>query len=132
MYVIIVYVHVNACVCLICKVYISLWILHFFLNIVKLSDEYLSIMITCPCNEKTLTLHFYYSRLGSTGVYISFLFLLQNIDCRYSLECLTCTHNQYLSKNKKNTKNESKNEHFNSHEILLYIAWACLRNGVIA
>ena len=31
-----------------------------------------------------------------------------------------------LSKNKK--KKSSENEHFYSREILLYIAWACLRN----
>ena len=41
---------------------------------------------SCPCNEHTLTLHFYIVKLGFTGVYNIFLFLLQNIDCRYSLE----------------------------------------------
>ena len=30
--------------------------------------------------------HFYIVKLGFTGVYIFFLFLLQNIDCGYSLE----------------------------------------------
>ena len=30
--------------------------------------------------------HFYIVKLGFTGVYIIFLILLNNIDCRYSLE----------------------------------------------
>ena len=41
---------------------------------------------TSPCNEHPLTPHFYIVKLGFTGVYIFFLFLLQNIDCGYSLE----------------------------------------------
>ena len=45
-------------------------------------------MLTCPCNVDALTPHFYMYivKLGFTGVYIIFLFLLQNIDCGYSLE----------------------------------------------
>ena len=30
--------------------------------------------------------HFYIEKLGYAGVYLFFLFLLQNIDCGYSLE----------------------------------------------
>ena len=37
---------------------------------------------TCPCNVP----HFYIEKLGYAGVYLFFLFLLQNIDCGYSLE----------------------------------------------
>ena len=43
--------------------------------------------------------HFHIVKLGFTGVYIIFLFLLKNIDCGYSLEprlaeaVLTSTHN---------------------------------------
>ena len=44
------------------------------------------IRITCPCNEHRLTPHFYIEKVGFTRVYIFFLFLLQNIDCGYSLE----------------------------------------------
>ena len=44
------------------------------------------IRITCPCNEHPLTPHFYIAKVGFTRVYIFFLFLLQNIDCGYSLE----------------------------------------------
>ena len=40
---------------------------------------------TCPCNEYPLKPHFYIVKLGYAGVYL-FLFLLQNIDCGYSLE----------------------------------------------
>ena len=46
----------------------------------------LYIRITCPCNEHPLTPHFYIEKVGFTRVYIFFLFLLQNIDCGYSLE----------------------------------------------
>ena len=53
---------------------------------------------TCPCKEYPLKPHFYIVKLGFAGVYLFFLFLLQNIDCGYSLEplgeaVLTCTHN---------------------------------------
>ena len=41
---------------------------------------------TCPCNEYPLKPHFYIAKLGYAGVYLFFLFLLQNIDCGYSLE----------------------------------------------
>ena len=46
----------------------------------------LDIMKTCPCNMYPLELHFYTAKLGYAGVYPFFLFLLQNIDCGYSLE----------------------------------------------
>ena len=46
----------------------------------------LHIRKTCPCNEYPLELHFYIEKLGYAGVYLFFLFLLQNIDCGYSLE----------------------------------------------
>ena len=41
---------------------------------------------TCPCNVYPLKPHFYLVKLGFAGVYLFFLFLLQNIDCGYSLE----------------------------------------------
>ena len=41
---------------------------------------------TSLCNEHPLTPHFHIVKVGFTGVYIFFLFLLQNIDCGYSLE----------------------------------------------
>ena len=44
------------------------------------------LMITCPCNVHPLTPHFNIVELRFTGVYIIFLFLLQHIDCEYSLE----------------------------------------------
>ena len=45
-----------------------------------------NIMKTCPCNVYPLEPHFYIAKLGYAGVYLFFLFLLQNIDCGYSLE----------------------------------------------
>ena len=41
---------------------------------------------TCPCNVYLLKPYFYIEKLGFAGVYLFFLFLLQNIDCGYSLE----------------------------------------------
>ena len=41
---------------------------------------------TCPCNVYPPEPHFYIEKLGYVGVYLFFLFLLQNIDCGYSLE----------------------------------------------
>ena len=38
------------------------------------------------CNVYPLKPHFYIVKMGNTGVYLFFLFLLQNIDCGYSLE----------------------------------------------
>ena len=41
---------------------------------------------TCLCNEYPRKPHFYIVKLRYAGVYLFFLFLLQNIDCGYSLE----------------------------------------------
>ena len=49
-------------------------------------DIYTRIRKTCPCNIYPLKPHFYIVKLGFAGVYLFFLFLLQNIDCGYSLE----------------------------------------------
>ena len=46
---------------------------------------------TFPCNIYPLIPYFYIAKLGYAGVYLFFLFLLQSIDCGYSLK--TCTHN---------------------------------------
>ena len=43
-------------------------------------------MKICPCNVYPPEPHFYIAKLGYAGVYLFFLFLLQNIDCGYSLE----------------------------------------------
>ena len=47
---------------------------------------YCSIRITFPCDLLPRAPHFYIVKLGFTGVYIIFLFLLKNIYCGYSLE----------------------------------------------
>ena len=57
-------------------------------------DEYLfskltsalTITKTCPCNVYPVEPHFYIVKLGYARVYLFFLFLLQKIDCGYSLE----------------------------------------------
>ena len=50
------------------------------------SISYNIIMKTCIYNVDPLKPHFHTVKLGFTGVYIIFLFLLKNIDCGYSLE----------------------------------------------
>ena len=57
---------------------------------------------TCLCNKYPLKAHFYIVKLGYAGVYLFFLFLLQNIDCGYSLEPPLTIY--VLSKSKKNIK----------------------------
>ena len=52
----------------------------------KTQDNQTCIRKTCPCNEYPLKPHFYIVKLGYAGVDLFFLFLLQNIDCGYSLE----------------------------------------------
>ena len=52
-------------------------------NIIKCLGK---ITITGPCNVYLLIPHFYIMELGYTGIYLFFLFLIQNIDCGYSLE----------------------------------------------
>ena len=42
--------------------------------------------ITCLCYEFPLESHFYIEKMGFAGVYLLFLFLLQNIHFGYSLE----------------------------------------------
>ena len=59
--------------------------LHLLLRIVYINTV-ITIRKTCPCNEYPFKPHFYIVKVGYAGVYLFFLFLLQNIDCGYSLE----------------------------------------------
>ena len=56
------------------------------ISILQCNCSYELIRITCLCNEHPLTPHFYIEKVGFTRVYLFLLFLLQNIDCGYSLE----------------------------------------------
>ena len=49
------------------------------------STESLNIRKSYPCNEYPLEPHFNIAKLGYAGVYLFHTFLLQNIDCGYSL-----------------------------------------------
>ena len=57
-----------------------------YVNIFKYILHKIIIRKTCPYNVYPLEPHFYIAKLGYAGVYLFFLFLLQNIDCGYSLE----------------------------------------------
>ena len=82
------------------------------------------------CNIYPLIPHFYIAKLGYAGVYLFFLFLLQNIDCGYSLEPPRRVPTIYvLSKNKKNIKKFlMKFSIFATEKKSIYIAWASFRN----
>ena len=63
----------------------------FFLQMLKAEfltmwPMFLNVRKTCPCNVYPPEPHLYMAKLGYAGVYLFFLFLLQNIDCGYSLE----------------------------------------------
>ena len=61
------------------------------------------IMKTSPCNEDPLTSHFYIVKLGLTGVYMFFLFLLQNLDHWVLVRTAsTCTHDLCFEQKKEN------------------------------
>ena len=70
------------------------------------SEDSNHITKTCLYNFDPLKPHFYIVKLGFTGVYIIFLFLLKNINCGYSLEppCLTSTTIYVLSRIWKNIR----------------------------
>ena len=66
-----------------------------------------------------------YPKMGYAVVYLLFLFLIQNINCEYSLE----PPQSVLSKNKKNIKIFPMNfSIFAPEKNSQYIAWACFRN----
>ena len=82
---------------------------------------------TCPCKVYPLEPHFYIAKLGYAGVYLFFLFLLQNIDCGYSLEpprrggSNEYPQSMFWSKNKKNIKTFLMKFSFFATEKNLYI-----------
>ena len=89
----------------------------------------ISITKTSSCNEHPLTPHFYIVKLRITGVYIFFLFLLQNMDCGYSLEppqaVLMCTYNQSFEQ--KEEKHIKKN-HLKMN-IFTAVKYYCIFHG---
>ena len=62
--------------------YVHVW----YVTFSTFTMMYKIIRKTCPCNVYPLGPHFYIVKLGYAGVYLFFLFLLQNVDCGYSLE----------------------------------------------
>ena len=88
-------------------------------------------MIACPNNIYPLIPHFYINivKLGYTGVNMFFLFLIQNIDCGYSLEPPLF----FFSKTIKNIKIFFFTENFQFLQLRksLYITWACFHIGTL-
>ena len=88
----------------------------------KLTCILAGIRKTCPCNEYSRKPHFYIVKLGFAGVYLFFLFLLQNIDCGYSLEPPRQISFFFFSAEKFQFLKLKKSPS---------IAWASFRNGII-
>ena len=59
---------------------------YYIYNVLGTLKERYNITEICLYKFDPLKAHFYIVKLGFTGVYIIFLFLLKNIDCGYSLE----------------------------------------------
>ena len=57
--------------------------------------SFLAIRKTCPSNVYSCKPHFYIEKLGFAGVYLIFLFLIQNIHCGYSLVHNVCFEQNY-------------------------------------
>ena len=102
-----------------------------------LKNNVFCIRKTCPCNVYPFEPHFYIVKLEYAGVYLFFLFLLQNIDCGYSLEpprrggSNLYPQSMFWAKIKKKYQTFSaKKFQFLKLKNSLYIAWACFRNGV--
>ena len=73
-------------------------------------------------------------KLGYAEVNLFYLFLLQNIDRGFSRRGGSNVYRQsmFRSKNKKTYKNSStENFQFLQLQKILYIAWACFRNGIV-
>ena len=91
-------------------------------------------------NEYPLKLHFYIEKQGFAGVSLIFLFLIQNIHCRYSLELTrrggsnvyhnVCFELTYKKKNIFFQLNFHFFFFFSSEKRSLYIAWASFCNGI--
>ena len=92
----------------------------------KLHIRHVHITKTCPCNEYPLIPHNYIAKLGYAGVYLFFLFLLQNIDCGYSLEPPRVPTIYVLSKNKKNI------EIFLLKIFIFYFKNPCILHGHVS
>ena len=76
----------------------------------NINEKCMNIRKTCPCKVYPLKPHVYIVKLGYAWVYLFCLFLLQNIDCGYSLEpprrggSNVYQQSMFWSKNKKNIK----------------------------
>ena len=92
---------------------------------------------TCPCNVYLFEPHFYIAKLGYAGVYLFFLFLLQNIDCGYSLEpprqggSNVRPQTMFWAKIRKISFFFLMKFSFFLLKKSLYIAWASFRNVVV-
>ena len=79
--------------------------------------------------------HFYIAKLGFVGVYLFFLFLLQNIDCGYSLEPPRRGGSNVYPQSMFGAKIKNKYQTFSAENFQflklkksLFIAWASFHN----
>ena len=92
---------------------------------------------TCPCNVYPLKPHFYTAKLGYAAVYLFFLFLLQNIDCGYSLEpprrggSNVYPQSMFRANIRKKLQIFNRKFSFLQPKTFIYIAWTCFRNVTV-
>ena len=92
---------------------------------------FINIMLTCPYNVDPFTPHFYVVKLVYRGIHYFLIFALKH--GWYSLEPPDVYPQSIFEQKYKNCQKISlENCHFYSREILLYIAWECLRNDTSA
>ena len=93
----------------------------------------MDIMKTYLYNFDPLKPHFYTVKLGFTGVYIIFLFLLKNIDCGYLLELprlLMSAHNLcFVQKCEKYQRFLSENFKFLEVKFSIYLNRRVFNDG---
>ena len=94
-----------------------------FLAINQYYEASVFITITRLCTVYSHEPHFYIAKPGYVGVFLFFSFLLQSIDCGYSLEplgkaVLTCTHNLCLEQKYEKYQNFSA-ENFQFLKLIL-------------
>ena len=98
-----------------------------------------NIMKSCPCNEYPLKPHFY-SKTGVCRVYLFFLFLLQSIDCGYSLEPPRRGGSNVYPQSMFGAKIRKISNFFYwkfpfflqlKKSLYMYIAWASFRNEAV-
>ena len=63
------------------QIMLVFWLLQVSKSHVQLTESSICIRKTCPCKLYPFKPHIYIAKLGYAGLFLFFLFFLQNIDC---------------------------------------------------